>query len=274
MLPTRRPMDNMAVGYDRPQEDEFALCNLGVPSPYLRWTFPNRDCPWDHYLDLDGLSGDELRRWGEALTGFVRRIAYRDPRRLVLKSPTHTARVARLVELFPGAQFIHIVRDPFVVFPSTVHTWKKLWNAMGFQVPRFAGLEEYVLATFERMYRGFERARPMLNGATLYEVRYEDLIRDPVGEVRQMYARLGLGEFAAVEPRLREYLARNSDYRTNRFELDPRLREAIGRRWRGYIERYGYADALPRDVPADGERRPEEGQGIEPWQTASATRSS
>ena len=35
LLPSRRPMDNMAVGFDRPQEDEFALAILGLPSPYV-----------------------------------------------------------------------------------------------------------------------------------------------------------------------------------------------------------------------------------------------
>ena len=35
LLPRQRPMDNMMTGWDRPQEDEFALCNMGIPSPYL-----------------------------------------------------------------------------------------------------------------------------------------------------------------------------------------------------------------------------------------------
>ena len=29
LTPSRRPMDNMALAWNRPQEDEFALCNLG-----------------------------------------------------------------------------------------------------------------------------------------------------------------------------------------------------------------------------------------------------
>src|SRR5204863_6827505 len=41
LLPSRRPMDNMAAGWDKPQEDEFALCMLGQPSPYLTIAFPN-----------------------------------------------------------------------------------------------------------------------------------------------------------------------------------------------------------------------------------------
>src|SRR5690606_26880326 len=39
LLPGQRPMDNMAAGWDRPQEDEFALVNLGLPSPYRRIAF-------------------------------------------------------------------------------------------------------------------------------------------------------------------------------------------------------------------------------------------
>src|SRR5687768_2134430 len=41
VLPSRRIMDNMAVGWGRPQEDEFALALLGAPSPYLTIAFPN-----------------------------------------------------------------------------------------------------------------------------------------------------------------------------------------------------------------------------------------
>src|SRR5688572_15656114 len=30
VMPDKRPMDNMEAGWSRPQEDEFAICNLGV----------------------------------------------------------------------------------------------------------------------------------------------------------------------------------------------------------------------------------------------------
>src|SRR5690606_29061238 len=40
-IPERRPMDNMATGWGRPFEDEFALQSLGVPTPYLSMMFPN-----------------------------------------------------------------------------------------------------------------------------------------------------------------------------------------------------------------------------------------
>ncbi|MGC3970350.1 MAG: sulfotransferase [Pirellulales bacterium] len=110
-LPARRPMDNMAVGFDKPQEDEFALCNLGLPSPYLKWAFPRHYPEPGMSLDIEALPERERRRWIAGLRGFVRRLSYHDPRRTVLKSPTHTARLDTLSRVFPGAQFIHIVRE-------------------------------------------------------------------------------------------------------------------------------------------------------------------
>ena len=48
-------MDHVKTGFDRPQEDEFALCMLGQPSPYTAIAFPNNP-PRDHaYLDLEGV---------------------------------------------------------------------------------------------------------------------------------------------------------------------------------------------------------------------------
>src|SRR4051794_15514810 len=147
LMPSHRPMDNMAAGWDRPQEDEFALCMMGQPSPYLTIAFPNRPPQDQEALDLDGLSPRALASWKRAFLGFVREVTYRKPRRLVLKSPTHSCRIRHLLSLFPDARFVHIVRDPYVVFPSTVNLWKSLYRTHGLQKPTFAGLEDHVLRT-------------------------------------------------------------------------------------------------------------------------------
>src|SRR5262249_55673566 len=116
LMPSRRPMDNMAAGYERPQEDEFALCMLGQPSPYLTIAFPNRPPQYGEYLDLQGLPPGAVSRWQRAFLRFLQHLTFKDPRRLILKSPPHSCRIPVLLELFPDARFVHIVRDPYVVF--------------------------------------------------------------------------------------------------------------------------------------------------------------
>jgi hypothetical protein len=240
MMPERRPMDNMPAGWDRPQEDEFALCNLGLPSPYLHWAFPNDPRRDDESLDLQKLPPWERRRWARGLVRFLQHLAVSDPRRLILKSPTHTARVGFLRQLLPGAQFVHIVRNPYVVFPSTLNLWKQLWNIMGLQEPDYHNLTGYVFDLFTRMYNQFFRDRPQFGPGELCEVRYEDLRQDVVGEMRRVYDQLGLGDFHRVEPKLKGYIAETKDYRTNKFELDEALRLDIAQRWGDYFERYRY----------------------------------
>jgi hypothetical protein len=241
LLPDRRPIDNMPAGWDRPQEDEFALCNMGLPSPYLVCAFPNRPPQDPEYLDMEGVSEKNLARWKETFLWFLKTLTLRNPKRIVLKSPPHTARIKTLLELFPQAKFVHIYRDPFVVFPSTVNLWKRLSDDQGLQIPRYETLEEEIFETFNRMYQAFERDRPKIAPSRFAEVSYEQLTSDPVGEVRRIYEQLELGEFDKVQPTLEQYVAGHANYQRNRWEQSPELRAKIARHWGWFAEKYGYS---------------------------------
>jgi hypothetical protein len=258
-------MDNMAAGFDRPQEDEFALCMLGQPSPYLTVAFPNRPPQHQEYLDLEGVPPRALASWKKTFYRFLQQITLKDPRRLVLKSPPHTCRIKVLKELFPDALFVHIVRDPYVVFPSTVNLWKSLYRTHGLQPPTFADLEEHVYQTFVRMYEKLEETRGLVDPARFYELRYEDLVRDPVGQMRALYEHLKLGSFERVRPRLQSYLASLAGYETNRYKLTPEQRAEIARRWGTVIRRYGYASEAAPERNGD--------TGVSPAQPAGAAAS-
>ena len=84
LLPDKRPMDNMAAGWDRPQEDEFALALLGMPSTYTDFAFPNNASLHHGSLDQSGLTPRQYETWKRTLYRFLQSVANRDPRRLVL----------------------------------------------------------------------------------------------------------------------------------------------------------------------------------------------
>jgi hypothetical protein len=127
-----------------------------------------------------------------------------------------------------------------VIFPSTLNLWRRLYRDQGFQVPRYEGLEERVLRTFSRIYAVFERDRHLIPPGQFCEVRYEDLVQNPVEEMRKIYDQLGLGEFDKVLPALEEHLAEQADYQTNRYTISPETRAEISRRWSSFIQKYGY----------------------------------
>ena len=240
LLPAKRPMDDMAISFDSPQEDEFALVSMGAPSPLLRTAFPNDPPPYLDFLDMEGTREADLENWKSCLRRFVQSQTLLKKKRLVLKSPTHTGRIETLSQLFPGAQFIHMVRDPLTLFPSNRRLWQALDEVQAFQVPHHRNLEDFVFTAFERMYQGFGKQRDNVPAGCLTEVRYEDLIREPVSELQRVYDELDLGDFAPMREQIQEYVAKKRNYRVNKHQLAAETEAEIARRWGDYQRQYGY----------------------------------
>ena len=244
LMPSKRPMDNMAAGWSRPQEDEFALMNLGLPSPYRRIAFPRQPPPDMQYLDWQGVSAEDQQRWIAALRSFLVAVTYKTGRPLVLKSPTHTGRIGMLAQAFSGAKFIHITRDPRSLFPSTCRLWRSLDTVQALQKPAEPQVyEDYVVQCLRRMYDGFHRGRQQIPDGSLVEVRYEDLVADPAARLREVYAGLQLGSFEPLVDPLQQWIAtQHRGYKTNVHELPAAQESRIRREWADYFERYGYTE--------------------------------
>src|SRR5262245_21742134 len=242
IVPDKRPMDNMAAGWDRPQECEFALCLSGQPSPYADFAFPNRPPTYPGSLDLSGLTPRELAGWKRAFKRFVQTINVTDPRRLVLKSPPHTARLPAVLDIFPNARFVHVVRDPYVVFASTVNLWKAMARRHGLQTLRDpAAVEEKVFREFRLMHERYQEGKKLIPTGRLVEVRYEEFVQDLVGGTRTIYDGLGLEGFDAVRPKVEAYAANSRSYETNKYPITDELKAKVRERWGDLIERQGYS---------------------------------
>ncbi|WP_345683379.1 sulfotransferase [Novipirellula caenicola] len=241
LLPGKRPMDNMAAGWDRPQEDEFALLTMGLPSPYRRIAFPNEGPVDIDYLSFEGVDETAIDHWLKSLRRFLLNVSVATGRPLVIKSPTHTGRIAYLAREFPEAKFIHISRDPRSLFPSTCRLWKGLDEVQALQKPNNEAIEPYVLECLEKMYEAFHQQRESVSPDRLIDIRYEDLTADPVGTLRKIYQTLRLSDFDAVEPTIQAWAeTEHKDYKTNQHQLAPEADELIRSRWASYFERYGY----------------------------------
>jgi omega-hydroxy-beta-dihydromenaquinone-9 sulfotransferase len=241
LIPKQRPMDNMAAGWERPQEDEFALLALNAPTPYFRIAFPNDPPPFMHFLDMQHVPPEEMKRFAAAITYFVKLITYRTGKRLLLKSPPHTGRIEVLSRLFPGAKFVHITRDPYAIFSSTKKLWESLDDVQGLQLPHHRGLEDYIFTALEKMYGYFEPQRQNLPEHNFCQLRYEDLVKNPVERVAEIYQRLQLHDFSAVREKLAKFAGEQKDYQPNQHAFDPELKAKIRLRWSLYFEQFGYA---------------------------------
>lgn len=240
-LPRQRPMDNVRIDFQAPNEDEFALCGLTQCSPYLGFSFPRRQDHYDRFLTFRGVPPDAIGRWKAALVLFLKKLTWKYDRPLVLKSPPHTCRIGLLLDLFPDARFVHIHRNPYVVYQSTLHWLRTAGPWYHLQRPGLVDLETRVLRVCREMYEMFFKERGLIPAGRLYEIGFDQLETDMIGQVRQIYESLGLPDFAHVEPRLRSYHNTIGGYKKNEFQGIPLTqRERIAREWRRYFDEWAY----------------------------------
>jgi hypothetical protein len=213
---------------------------LGQPSPYLTIAFPNQPPKFPEYLDLQGPTPRALTSWKKTFLHFLQTLTFKDPRRLVLKSPPHSCRIRVLLEMFPRARFVHIMRDPYLVVPSTIHMWKSLYKSHGLQKVKHINLDEYVFSNFERLYARLEEGKNLIPAGQFHEMHYEDLVRDPEEQMKLLYDNLQLEGFDRLSPRLRDYLKTTAGYERNRYKQDPEKQHHITERLGDVIRRYGY----------------------------------
>ena len=247
LLPKRRPQDDVPVGFDRPQEEEFAMIMLGEGSPYNTMAWPRMGPAESEYLDFKGLPKAKTQSWADAFMWFYRRLVLKHlGKRLVMKSPANAGRLKVLTRLFPDARFVYIARHPLDVFPSTVKLWRALYSTQGLHNPPQldSWLDNYVLDMFQRLTEAYEEDRHLITADRLVELRYEDLVKDPLGTMRSVYDRLGLGNFAEAEGPMRAILSDRSDHRISSYRLPDPLTRKIAEGLAPYIDRFGYRDAV------------------------------
>ncbi|MGI9429064.1 MAG: sulfotransferase family protein [Bythopirellula sp.] len=240
ILPRTRPFDNMRMSFDRPQEDEAALALRGQPSPFLTVAFPSRAVQNSDYITLEELSPRELSAWKARFARYLRLLLFKRSGRLVLKAPQHTFRLPVLNEMFPKAKFVYLVRDPYAVFPSTVHFWSTMYEVYGLQSFREQDVRDHVLSNFEQMHTRLEATRGQVSPDRFLELKYEQLTEDPVELMGRLYDFLGESDFESVRPEIEKYAQRSRRYQTNAYALTAEDLEAIGNRWAPYIETHGY----------------------------------
>ena len=221
----RKPLVEPFMLPRRVQEDEVAYMNLSGLSPYLDWVFPRSPSGYERTLNFRDASPSEVAAWSSAIVDFLKAMTVKTGRRLILKSPPHTARVRLLLELFPDAQFIHIRRDPYPVFLSTIGLLKAIQPVFRLQGGSWTVDEDAVLRTYKTMYDAYFDDRDLIPPGRLVEIAFEDLDRDPLGQIRAIYEGLALPSFDEVRPAMEAYLATVSDHRKARHpELDDATR--------------------------------------------------
>jgi hypothetical protein len=243
MVPAKRLMDNMALSFQAPQEEEFAPALLSLKSLYLGMSFPRRMPYYERHLTFDDADPADREAWKAAHLAFVRKLSYKyEGRPLLLKSPPNTARVRLLLEMFPEARFVHIHRHPYEVFQSQLKFYDTvLWHTY-LQRPDRSRMSDEILDRYQRVFAALFRDLPQIPPGNFTELAFTELEAKPVSSIERIYADLGLEGFIRLKPKLEHALASLRGYEKNKFApLDPAMRSRVQSAANACFERWGYA---------------------------------
>lgn len=229
-LSSTRPQDDVAYGPEYPAEDDFGLCNwAGIGTLPGRVIVPRAWERFKRYQTLDGLSPRELERFCRVQWSIVEKIGMLRgwtngwgasgekgrERMVLLKSPPHTARVAELRALFgDDVRFIHVHRDQSAVLKSNIAMHDRLGVLMVQPHPGRDEVRRRVIEEYDATERAFIAQSAAVPGDRLVRLRYEDVIADPIGEMRRAYERLGLEHTPECAARAVTYLESVRAYRS------------------------------------------------------------
>jgi hypothetical protein len=244
LMNTRRPMDGVLFHMFAPQEEEFAIAGLCKQSPYWGYSLPQRIARHDRYIFFDDVPAAERSHWMRTFDYFLKKLTFWSRKTPLLKSPYNTARVGLFRELYPRAKFVHIVRHPYAVYPSNMKMADQGLAIFELQEPDPADCyKTRFLDHYAKQEESFYREAAKLPESDVVEVKYEDLVRDPLGEIRRIYATLQLEFSPAFQQKLEQYLAGVSEYQKNKFSPLPEdVQRQIDAKLGPLMERWGYRE--------------------------------
>jgi len=166
--------------------------------------------------------------------------------RWLLKSPVHLDGFETLLRAYPDAVFVRTHRDLRKVLPSACSLMEA---ARRNTAPRFdpGRLGASALAVAERAFERVVPPIPEADRKRVLDIRYADLVADPVGTVSQILQAIGVSSSSEIEAAVNAWMAANPKgkqgvhrYDMTTFGIDEADIEALASR---YSERFG----VPRE---------------------------
>lgn len=215
----KRPMDNVIQSPFEPQEEEFALIRMGSESPIEKLIFPSKKKYFLEGYDQYIPEGKKLLAWKKNLYIFFKKLTFLTGKQIVSKNPYHTMRISLLADMFPGARFIHIKRDPMVVVPSSIRMWNIVASDNKLKKGWKKPTTDEVASVLSSYVEYVAEESKKLGGYQFAEVQFENLDKDPMAELKRIYAELDLPFTDTFELEVTRFLSENKDFKKNSYQL-------------------------------------------------------
>jgi len=241
ILPKTRRMDNMKLSANSAQEEEFAMGNICPYSMYHGWYFPSS--LKKAFQDFVLFQGDQniKSQWQTNYLYLLKKLTLAaHGKRLVLKNPANTGRIRELLEIFPNAKFIHIYRDPYVVYLSTKHLYHKILLDVTVQEFNPTEIEENIVYFYQEIMQKFFAEKELIPAPNLVEIKYEDFVGHELTALEMIYNQLQLPDFDQASVHFKQHIADQREYQKNVHTINDETIARVNSAWKFAIEKWQY----------------------------------
>ena len=130
------------------------------------------------------------------------------PGRWTLKNPWHPLYLDALHEVYPDAQLVMTHRDPAEVVGSIGSLIKHVRKIYSDDVD-LEGIGRTFMETFQIMIDRAQAYKAKHGADSILDIQYADVMRDPIGEVRKIYAHFDEPFTPEAEAAMQAYMAEN-----------------------------------------------------------------
>ena len=244
------------VGFNQAEEEETVFITTLIDPPiHLAVPHPQE---YKNDIVLDDLSPERrapiMRKYERALRAHV--YATGNNRVLLSKNVFNGGRLDSILEVFPDARFVHLVRHPYSSLASTISMLTGPWSFFMPPIPKDSPDYRYWAELGMDTYSRVHRKEPELKerGVKFVTFKYDELIADPKGTVESIYDSMEIEMTPVFSRRLDEETAKAKHYQsTHEYNLGEygMVPEDIYNRIPEIFEAYGF-EKHPGHEPADG----------------------
>lgn len=248
LIPGKRAGDNVRLGMQLPQEEEFAL---GAKTPlcfYYFWMFP-KDIRriYERSIRFKNASPSLINQWNKDYELLISKALKNTGTSIYLsKNPSHTGRVKHLLKRFPKAKFIFIHRNPVEVYLSTDNFFKNMMPHLQLQQITKEERQQSIIDLYKTIMKDFFDQKTLIPEGQYSEISFDNLEQNPLKCVEYIYKALNLEGYDAAKPQFQSFIDKMKSYEKNHHVISQSQMESLLVHLRPSMEAFGYE--IPKHI--------------------------
>jgi hypothetical protein len=177
------------MGFNKPEEDE-ALYTLALTSPAVFLLFPFLHEVKENWM-LDNEPEHVKKYMMNYFNNCVQRFMYAsgEDKIYLSKNVLSSGRINCLMDYFPDAKIIYLIRNPYEALPSFISMFGVMYNVHSPQLKNDDDALKVWAWVGIDFYKNFNEARKRIAPENLVDLKYEYLIAEPVKTIEMIYSK-------------------------------------------------------------------------------------